>query len=178
MVRLVTSSRLESRVELTTGVNAKLCSPETCIRGSSKSPRKSSTHPSTQADQEVIAHSSSADLLPGLYPSSTYSFSSLDLRNSSATSSDSTLDIALPSTPLIFSSKNYHDPILVDGDWSSAYMPEGWYGIVNPGLALWGSIPNRGELRNLPAKSKSFMKVAYGMSLRFSGGIKLTYRSM
>ena len=133
---------------------------------------------STQADQVVIAHSSSADLIPGSYPSSEYPLSSVELRNLSATSSE-TLDLSLPSTPLVFSGKYYHGLSAVEGDWSSAYLPEGWYGLVKPGLALWGSIPNRGELRNLPPKSKSFMEVAYGMSsLTTKGTRRLINRSM
>jgi len=108
----------------------------------------------------VLAHSLSTDLLPGTYTSSDYSPSSLDTRNLTTTSTYDTFTLNLPSTPVIFSSKNYHDP--TSGDWSSAVFPDGWYGLISPGLAVWGGIPVRGELRNIPPKSREFMEVAYG----------------
>jgi hypothetical protein len=120
---------------------------------------------------EVIAHSPAADLIPGQYSLSDYPLSSLDTRNLTASTTSSVLNLDLPSEPIVFSSKAYHSPSSLSGEWQSAFLPEGWFGLVTPGQALWGSIPDKRQLKNLPAKSKSFMEVAYGMVSSFESEI-------
>jgi hypothetical protein len=111
----------------------------------------------------VVASSPDGDLAPGTYPSSSHSIDNLELRNLSSSTTADQLTISLPSTPLVFSEKYYPHPIpLSSQDWTSAYLPDGWYGLVAPGQAVWGSIPNKKELA-LPSKVKGFKEVAYGM---------------
>jgi hypothetical protein len=95
----------------------------------------------------------------------------------STTTAGSTFTLSLPSRSLIFSAKNYHTP-LQSGEWTSAVFPDGWYGLINPGLAVWGSIPNKGELRNLPTKSRALMDIAFGELPSLDVGVGADDRSM
>lgn len=62
--------------------------------------------------------------------------------------------VSLPSRPVTFSAvlyagvaQVYESQSPVRG-WSSAYLPEGWYGLLKPGQAVWGAIP---DIRQMPS---------------------------
>lgn len=42
------------------------------------------------------------------------------------------------------------------------YLPDGWYGTLAAGQAVWGAIPDKGQLRNGPPRTKGFVEIAYG----------------
>lgn len=116
--------------------------------------------------QAVIAHHRDFDLVLGTYPSSSYDPASLELRNLSISTTPQTFTISPPLSPLTFNGKNYHDAqISLDGDWSSAYLPDGWYGTMAPGQAVWGAVADKRQLGGLPSRTRGFIDVAYGRSL-------------
>ena len=64
---------------------------------------------------------------------------------------------------MVFSKKAYHDLIPTgEGDWSSIYLPDGWYGTLAAGQAIWGAVPDKGQLRNGPPRTRGFVEIAYG----------------
>jgi hypothetical protein len=118
----------------------------------------------------VVAHGlNSVDFTPGTYPISDYTSSELQLRNTTLASDAKSYTISLPVSPVLFNKKAYHDLVPTDdGDWSSAYFPDGWYGTLAAGQAVWGAIPDKSQLRNGPPQTRGFVEVAYGeLSQRF-----------
>ena len=90
----------------------------------------------------MVAHGLD-DLVPGTYPTSDYSVPER-VQDLSITSSSDHFTISLPATPLIFGQNSYHDELAsLEGEWKSAHFPDGWYGTVSPGQALWGAVPMR-----------------------------------
>ena len=57
--------------------------------------------------------------------------------------------VVLPPTQSLLYSKNNFAGDLSEDRWNSAYFPPGFYGLVEPGKALWGSIPRSKELSGI-----------------------------
>lgn len=108
----------------------------------------------------------SRDYIPGYYPDLQLTKSDLTLGPNLTVSTDSSsgLTIYPPQRPVLFGSKNYAGGSEGGGSgaWESAYLPEGWYGLVAPGQAIWGAVPDRRQL--LQASMGSVVSVAYGQS--------------
>lgn len=66
--------------------------------------------------------------------------------NQSISHSNDQVVISTPPQPVFFTSTKYRGGLAEDDEWTSAYLPEGWYGLVEPGKALWGAIPKSGHL--------------------------------
>lgn len=70
-----------------------------------------------------------------------------------------------PRYPVTFPQANYKghgtgQPAGSDpGSWQSAFFPPGWYGIVAPGQAIWGAIPDKTQL---PGANHEFSLVGSG----------------
>lgn len=112
----------------------------------------------------MVASQGKIDLVPGTYPSSQYDPSSNHLRNLSISTTPQTFTLSPPLSPLTFDGKNYHDAqISLLEDWDSAYLPDGWYGTLIPGQAIWGAVADKKQLGGLPPKTQGFIEVAYGM---------------
>lgn len=115
------------------------------------------------AHQAVLAHHSDHDLVPGTCPSSEYDPISLNLRNLSLSSTANTFTISPPASPAIFAQENYLElRSSGDEDWSSAYLPDGWYGTLAPGQAVWGAVADKAQLGGLPPRTGGFIDVAFG----------------
>lgn len=117
--------------------------------------------PIPRLTEVVVAHGSD-DLVPGTYPTADYSVPN-HLQDLSITTSSDHFTLSLPSTPLLFSQDNYHHQLdSLDGEWNSAYLPDGWYGTVSPGQAIWGAVPKRSESKSLPGRARVFGNIGYG----------------
>jgi hypothetical protein len=72
--------------------------------------------------------------------------------NQSVTHINSGVVVHPPAVPVLFSSATYFgkasaaDITGSTAAWSSAYIPEGWYGVVSPGNALWVSVVDKAKL--------------------------------
>jgi hypothetical protein len=97
-------------------------------------------------------------LTPGTYvaptPLSNYDLSLL-YPKSSATPANitslhigSSLVVVPPPKALLFSESKYKGDVTEDPTaWKSGYFPDGFYGLVEPGKAVWGAVPDVKQLR-------------------------------
>ncbi|RSH88980.1 hypothetical protein EHS25_002642 [Saitozyma podzolica] len=124
---------------------SQICSPFTCLKGSSSSP--------------VLAVDASSDtyLLPGTYTTSgQLALSGLEpvtSLNETTSVTSSSLIISPPPRPVSFKSKTFTGKTSTwtsaawsSDSWSSLYLPDGWYAVVAPGETLWSAIPDSDQL--------------------------------
>ncbi|ORY26154.1 insulin-like growth factor binding protein [Naematelia encephala] len=120
---------------------SQVCSPQICIDGSTISPLLA-------ADKATDKH-----LIPGTYTASdSSSLSPTSFTNQTIAHTTSSLVISPPPQPITFTGKDYtgydygYGGVNWGEDWSSLFLPEGWYGVLQPGKVLWGAIPDTGDL--------------------------------
>ncbi|ORX35656.1 hypothetical protein BD324DRAFT_66901 [Kockovaella imperatae] len=115
-------------------LSARVCSPETCFDG-----EPASSILAMDSGEEVY-------LTPGSYSDSNLNISTYDIVTVSGERPRSSV-VPPPSTPFFFSSADYAGSVSQLHHWESAFFPDGWYGLVRPGVAIWGSVP---KVRDLP----------------------------
>lgn len=93
-------------------------------------------------------------LTPGTYVAPS-PFSSDEIRNINPTSEVNitsihigvSLVVAPPPQPLLFSKDMFNGEVVRNQTaWSSAYFPQGYYGLLEPGRAIWDAVPDRDQL--------------------------------
>lgn len=112
--------------------------------------RYSSTDPVVAFDKN-----SNNYLIPGTYVGNYDPVVSLNQTISATTTG---VVIHPPSNPITFAATNYKSKVTPQtpgssaSSWNSFFLPEGWYALINPGQAIWGSVPDRSQLldANLP----------------------------
>jgi hypothetical protein len=75
-----------------------------------------------------------------IYPQSSINITSIHVGVS--------LVVLPPAQPVMYTENDFAGDLIADA-WRSAYFPPGFYGLVAPGQALWGSIPRSKELREI-----------------------------
>jgi len=105
----------------------------------------------------VLAYDKTTEtyLSPGTYlPSSPLSQTEIQTIHPSSITNATSVHVGIslvvlpPPQPLLYPEDNYAGAV-GKGEWKSAYFPPGFYGLVEPGKAVWGSIPRSKELRGV-----------------------------
>lgn len=64
--------------------------------------------------------------------------------------------VSSPLEPVIFRGINYAETAQLGERAGSAYFPNGYYGLVEPGKALWGGVPDISQVRGISGSIKRF----------------------
>lgn len=92
----------------------------------------------------------SSQLLPGVLYSATEHQVLNPAFNGTVNETATSVYVSEPALPLSFARVNYSGSATTlssaPGNWSSLYLPFGWYASVEPSQVLFGSIPDRSQL--------------------------------
>lgn len=118
-----------------------------------------------QSDDPVLVHNKQSGkyLTPGTYLGGTV-LSPSDVSSPSSPLNQSTIHVgnnvvvSPPPFPVVFNDKDYVNNLEYEpgmGTGKAAYFPSGWYGLLEPGKAVWGGIPDSSQIKGIGSTLQS-----------------------
>lgn len=132
-----------------TSVTSRVCSLAHCVDGGSSSQRE--LNPSLLSSCPVLAiDNNSTQLLPGVSYSAFEHRVSKPAFNGTVNETEASLHVSEPVFPLSFERVNYTgSPTALTSpprNWSSLFLPSGWYASLESFKVFFNSVPDRSEL--------------------------------